>query len=132
LARVEAGGFLEWVMVLDEYYGTPLPEPPPGHDVVLEIDVHGAQQVLEHCAQVLCVLLVAPSREAQEARLRERGDSAEHARKRIALGESEIELGRAFADAVVVNDDLDQTVGELEAIISAARRRFAAEERASN
>jgi guanylate kinase len=125
LRRVAEGGFLEWATVLDEYYGTPVPEPPPGRDVVFEIDVQGAKQVLEHCDEVVCVLLVAPSREAQEQRLRERGDSEEHVRQRVELGDKEIAEGAGIVDAVVVNDDLDRAVDELGAIIAAARRRFA-------
>ncbi len=87
--------------------------------------MQGARQVLERCAAVLCVLLVAPSREEQEARLRERGDAEAHVQKRLALGDSEVAAAGPLVDAVVVNDDLDRAVAELEAIIAAARRRFA-------
>jgi guanylate kinase len=124
LLRAKAGGFLEWATVLDEYYGTPLPEAPPGRDVVLEIDVQGAQQILERGRDdVACVLLVPPSREEQETRLRGRGDSEEHVRRRLELGERELEIGRGLADAVVVNDDVERAVGELAAIVEALRRR---------
>jgi guanylate kinase len=108
--------------VLGEYYGTPYPDPPPGHDVVLEIDVQGAEQVLERCSPVVCVLLVPPSREDQEARLRGRGDSEEHVLRRVDLGQLELERGRRIADAVVVNDDLDRTVDEFAGIVEQARR----------
>jgi len=124
-ARVAAGGFLEWATVLDEYYGTPLPDPPPGRDVVLEIEVQGAKQVLERCEQVVCILLVAPSRAEQEARLRERGDDEAHVQKRLVLGDEEIAAASPIADAVVVNDDLGRAVAEIEAIIAASRRCFA-------
>lgn len=121
LAHAKAGGFLEWATVLGEYYGTPFPEPPPDHDVVLEIDVQGAEQVLERCSPVVCVLLLPPSREDQEARLRGRGDSEAHVVRRLELGDAELERGRALADAVVVNDDLERTVEEFEAIVRKAR-----------
>jgi guanylate kinase len=124
-AAIAAGRFLEWAEILGEYYGTPLPDDAGERDVVLEIDVQGARQVLERCNEVLCVLVVAPGPEAQAARLRGRGDAEEHVARRLALGEREVEQGRAFADAVVVNDDLDQATDELEAIIASARKRFA-------
>lgn len=108
--------------MLDEYYGTPVPEALPGRDVVLEIDVQGASQILDRCADVVCVLLVPPSLDEQEVRLRGRGDPDEHVRQRLALGEHELEAGKALADVVVVNDDLDRTVAELAAIVDRARR----------
>jgi guanylate kinase len=124
-ARIAAGGFLEWVNgVGGEYYGTPLPEPPDGRDVLFEIDVSGARQVLERCADVVCVLLVPPSQQAQESRLRARGDSEDAIKRRVELAAREIEEGRKLADAIVVNDDLDAAASELAAIIDDARRRL--------
>lgn len=125
LAHIEAGGFLEWAKVLDRYYGTPVPDVDDPRDLVLEIDVQGARQVRERCTDVVCVLLDAPSRSVQEARLRQRGDDEAHIRARLALGEAEMAEGRQFADAIVINDDLDQATRDLTAIVEASRRRFA-------
>jgi guanylate kinase len=123
--RIAAGGFLEWAKVLDSYYGTPIPEALDGRDLVLEIDLQGARQVLKVAEHVLCVLLVPPSIEVQEARLRARGDSPEHIARRIALGVDEVAASGEIVDATVVNDDLDKAVEELAAIVEDARRRFA-------
>lgn len=127
LARAKAGGFLEWATVLGEYYGTPIPDAPLGRDVVLEIDVQGAQQVLERVNDrtIVCALLVPPSEVEQAARLRGRGDGEAHVERRLALGVQELEVGKRFADAIVVNDDLDRAVDELAAIVDAARQREA-------
>lgn len=119
----DEGGFLEWAEVLDDLYGTPHPVPPPGCDVVLEIDVQGARQVLSKNPDALCVLLLAPSAEVQEARLRGRGDSEEHVRRRVALGVEEERQGRLLASRVIVNADLETTVDQLLAIIETARAR---------
>jgi guanylate kinase len=108
--------------VLGELYGTPMPEAPPGRDIVLEIDVQGAAQVLQRCENVVCVLLVPPSRAEQAQRMGERGDSAAHVRARLALSDRETAAGRAFVDAVVVNRDVDQAVDELTGILERARR----------
>jgi guanylate kinase len=123
--RIDAGGFLEWAQVLGEYYGTPVPDA-GDLDVVLEIDVQGAEKVLERCDNVVCVLLLAPSREVQEQRLRGRGDDEEHVRLRLELGEREVEMGRRFAHDVVVNDDVDRATDELAAIVEQSRQRFSA------
>ncbi len=119
--RVASGGFLEWARVLDDLYGTPTPEPPPGCDVVLEIDVQGAHQVLERHPDAVTVLLLAPSIEAQEARLHERGEPPGYVERRVALGRAEEAEGRQFLQHVVVNDDLESAVDQLSAIIEAAR-----------
>jgi guanylate kinase len=123
LKHAKAGGFLEWATILGEYYGTPLPEPPEGHDVVLEIDVQGAEQVRDRYDGVVTVLLVPPSEDEQRRRLAARGDAPEQIERRVALGSAEIERGRPFAEAIVVNDDLERAVQELEAIVAHARQR---------
>ncbi len=119
----DAGGFLEWAEILGELYGTPAPVAPPGSDVVLEIDIQGARQVLERHPDALCVLLLAPSVEVQSERLRLRGDSEDHVRRRVELGRLEEPAGRALASRVIVNDDLETTVDQLLAIIDDARTR---------
>lgn len=112
---------MEWASFLGRYYGTPIPDPPPGRDIVLEIDVQGAAQVRKAYPEAVVVLVVAPSREDQVARLRGRGDGEEHVRRRAELAELEEEEGRRLADHVVVNDDLDRAVSELAAIVEAER-----------
>ncbi len=109
--------------MLGEWYGTPLPQAPPGHDIVLEIDVQGAKQVLQRCQDVVCVLLVPPSRKVQAERLEGRGDPASHVRARLRLADRELEAGRAFADAIVVNDEVGRATDELAGILEKARRR---------
>jgi guanylate kinase len=122
--RVRAGGFLEFAEFLDELYGTPTPEDlPPGRDLVLEIDVQGAEQVQQRAPDALLVLLVAPSREAQAERLRGRGDPPDAVERRLAKGDEEVALGRRLGAVEVVNDDLDRAVGELAAIIDRHRHR---------
>jgi guanylate kinase len=123
--RIADGGFLEWAKVLDEYYGTPVPGSHDDQDLVLEIDLQGARQVRARADDVVCVMLIPPSVEAQVERLRARGDTEDHIAKRVALGEREIAEAGDVVDATIVNDDLDQAVSDLAAIVAAARRRFA-------
>jgi guanylate kinase len=122
-ARVEADGFLEHAEFLGELYGTPTPdEVPADRDLVLEIDVQGAEQVRRRAPDALLVLLVAPSREVQADRLRGRGDPEETVQRRLAKGEEELARGRALGAVEIVNDDLDRAVEELADIIEQARR----------
>lgn len=122
-ARVREGGFLEWAELVanGELYGTPWPDAPPGTDVVLEIDVQGAAQVLDRHEGAVVVLVVAPSPEEQEARMRARGDEEGHIASRMALSRQEEEQGRRLAAHVVVNDDLERAVGDLAGILRSHR-----------
>ena len=116
------GAFLEWAEFLGHRYGTPVPDPPPGEDVLLEIDLQGARQVLRRHPDAVLVLLVPPSVQSQAERLRLRGDNEEEVDQRIARGRQEERDGRALTPYVVVNDDLDRAVSEVAGILERCRR----------
>lgn len=119
---VAEGRFLEWAgRTMGNLYGTPIPQPDAGQDVLLEIDVAGAEQVRRMDPEALVVLLVPPSVAEQEQRLRGRGDSDEAVAARLAMSAEEVERGRRIADAVVVNDDLERTCEEVLSLIRAGR-----------
>ena len=120
--RISEGGFLEWTEFLGNYYGTPSPEPDDDRDIVLEIEVDGAQQVKRITPDALLIFVLPPSRDEQERRLRGRGDQDHKVLARLKKAEEEEPIGRQLADQVVVNDDLDETIDEMLAIIEQARR----------
>jgi guanylate kinase len=121
--RIVSGGFLEWTDFLGSYYGTPTPTAPPGADVVLEIEVDGAQQVRRRHPDALLIFVLPPSREEQRRRLQARGDLPDKVAARLRKAEDEEPVGKAISDYVVVNDQLEQTVDELLQIIDAERAR---------
>ena len=121
MARVRDGGFLEWAEFLGHLYGTPVPSPPAGFDVLLEIDVQGARQVLSQRPDAVVILLVPPSTEVQEQRLEARGDPAQQVALRIETGLDEVRQGRQIAGHVVVNDAVDRATAEVAGIVEAAR-----------
>jgi guanylate kinase len=121
--RIAEGGFLEWTEFLGNYYGTPRPEPEPGADVVLEIEVDGARQVKAVHPDALLIFVLPPTRAEQERRLRIRGDEPDTVVSRLRKAEDEEPVGLKLADHIVVNDDLDVTVEQMLKIINQARSR---------
>jgi len=120
--RIADGGFIEWTRFLDQYYGTPTPDKlPPGHDLVLEIEVDGAQQIKARHADAILIFVLPPSREEQQRRLVGRGDADAKVAERLRKAEDEEPIGMALADHVVVNDDLEQTIKEMLPIIEGER-----------
>lgn len=119
--RISQGGFLEWTEFLGNYYGTPTPDVGDERDLVLEIEVDGAQQVKRVAPDAMLIFVMPPSREEQERRLRGRGDVDHKVLARLKKAEQEEPIGRELADHLVVNDDLETTIDEMLSIIDDAR-----------
>ncbi len=118
---VGAGEFLEHAKVFDHDYGTGLnvvrQALEQGRDLLLEIDWQGAQQVRKRLPQAETIFILPPSRAALEQRLRRRStDSPEVIARRLQDSVLELSHWHEF-DHVVINDDFDQAIGELEAIV---------------
>jgi guanylate kinase len=116
-----AGDFFEWAEFLGNLYGTPVPRPPDGFDVLLEIDLQGALQVRSKRPDATLILLLPPNPEIQAERLRSRGDGEDHVVKRLEAGFEEEAIGRQIADAVVINDGLMQATAEVAGIVDSCR-----------
>ncbi|MGC2169588.1 MAG: guanylate kinase [Acidimicrobiales bacterium] len=120
---LDAGGFLEWAEFHGNLYGTPRPEAPEGSDVLLEIEVQGAEQVLAVNPDAVVFLILPPSMDLLEERLRARGDDDEHVADRLASAPAELKRGRELATYVVVNDDVERASGEILSILEGLRRQ---------
>ncbi len=130
MKRVAAGGFLEWTEFPGNgrLYGTPSLDGADfgekgtrERDVILEIELDGARQVKERHPEAVLVLIVAPTPEDQERRLRGRGDDEDSVTRRVRFGVEEEALGRQIADHVVVNDDVVRAAREVAGILDAHR-----------
>lgn len=122
------GEFLEWAEVHGNYYGTSKSwieaEMTAGRDVLLEIDWQGAQQVRKSFPEAIGVFILPPSLQALEERLSGRGtDSAETIARRIAAARDEMRHVDEF-DYVIINDDLQQALGNLLSVVSATRLQY--------
>jgi guanylate kinase len=119
--HIADGGFLEHAEFLGNLYGTPFPAPEPGQDVVLEIDVQGAEQVKARDPDALLIFMEAPSPEVQRERLLGRGDDPELVEQRLEAAQRERELAEQLGAHVIVNDELDQAIKEIRQIIERHR-----------
>ncbi|HVY83341.1 MAG TPA: guanylate kinase [Steroidobacteraceae bacterium] len=120
--RIARGEFLEHAQVFDNYYGTgraPVEEQlAQGHDVILEIDWQGAQQVRRAMPACVSIFILPPSRRALEERLRNRQtDSDEVIERRLRDAVGDMSHYNEF-DYVVVNDSFERAVSDLSRIIA--------------
>jgi guanylate kinase len=118
---IEDDAFLEWAEFHGNLYGTPRPEA-GDHDVLLEIEVQGAEQVLDQNPDAVVFLILPPSLERLEERLRARGDDEDHVADRLKSAPLELERGRQLASYVVVNDDVERASREILSILEELRR----------
>ncbi len=120
-ARVAANDFLEWAEFAGNLYGTPRQSvgsmQAQGERLILEIELDGARQVRQTAPEALQIFVQPPSLAELEARIRKRGQDSEAAiARRLARAEVEMAAAHEF-DVQIVNDDLEQTIADLEAIL---------------
>ena len=121
-------GFLEYAEYNGNFYGTP--EAPirrllnEGKNVMLEIEVQGAEKVMDHRSDVVSIFITTPSYAELERRLRGRGTEPEEViQKRMKT--SQYELSRAFRyQYIVLNDEVEKAVDRITTIIDAEHMRY--------
>lgn len=125
----DRGAFLESATVFDNCYGTSAEavesQLSQGNDVILEIDWQGAQQVRRNFEDSIGIFILPPSKTTLEQRLRHRGQDDEAViARRMRDAENEISHYVEF-DYLIVNDDFDEALNSLTAIILAKRHTLA-------
>lgn len=126
---IEENELIEYAIVYGDYKGIPKREVrdafASGKDVVMRIDVQGAETVRKLAPEALLIFITCESEEELERRLRERKtESTDSLALRIATARKELQRIEAF-DYVIVNRDfhLDDTVNKVRAIIEAEHLR---------
>ena len=127
-AMIASGAFLEWADVFGNYYGTCAAdaerELSAGRDLVLVIDVQGARLVRQRFADTVGIFVMPPSSDVLEQRLRGRSKDPEAAmQRRLQTARAEVAAFTEY-DYVVVNDELETSVDQLRAIVTAERARL--------
>lgn len=124
---IENGEFLEYAEYVGNFYGTPKryvdEAMAQGKDVILDIEVQGAQQVEQLRPETVRIFIAPPSWEELERRLTARGtDSAEKVQRRLLRAKVELETAHNY-HYFVVNNTVEQAVEELRAIMLAEHCR---------
>jgi guanylate kinase len=117
--------FLEHANFDGNYYGTAqrfLQETgQKGHDLLLDIDVQGAQQIKQKLSDAISIFVLPPDRKTLEWRLRKRCEDAEEViHRRLVAASREIENYDKY-DYILINDDLEESIDSLEAIVLSER-----------
>ena len=123
----EHGGLLEFAEVFDHHYGTPkdkvVEKLKAGTDVILEIDTQGAQKVRNSYPDGVLIFILPPSMQELRRRITGRAtDTEESISKRLSMALTEISCIDKY-DYAVVNDELDEAVERVQAIIKAEHSR---------
>lgn len=120
--KIQRNEFLEWAIVHDQYYGTPRAfiedAIKDGQQLLLAIDVQGAAAIRRKIPDAVLIFVVPPSMESLKERLAARRDASESVAKRLANSKGEMSYAKNY-DYIVVNDELEQAVDQIEAILTA-------------
>lgn len=115
--------FLEYAQVYGNFYGTPLHKIEErrnrGENVLLEIDVQGALNVMKKIPDGVFIFLLPPSLQELRERIKNRGsETAETLERRFNAAKAEIAVGKNY-QYVVVNDTVDNATEKIKSIIAA-------------
>ena len=124
--KIRGNGLIEYARYCDHYYGTPREyvekQLQSGRDVILEIEIQGAQKIREQFPSALLLFVTPPSIRELRRRLSGRGTETEEViAARLARAQAEAE-GIGQYDYLVINDDLDVCVKEMHMLIQGAHR----------
>jgi guanylate kinase len=126
---IAAGDFLEWAEVFGNYYGTAVSAlehaKAAGKDLLLDIDVQGALQVMKKKPEAVSIFILPPSPQVLEMRLRNRSQAEQMTSETVIksrLAEAQNELKQIWDyKYALVNDVLDQAATEMRAIVLSER-----------
>ncbi|MBB1426072.1 guanylate kinase [Shewanella sp. SG44-2] len=135
-ALIAQNAFIEWAEVFGNFYGTSKlvieQTLDKGIDVFLDIDWQGAEQVKKLMTTAIGVFILPPSKAELERRLTGRGqDSQQVIDSRMAQAVSEMSHYAQY-EFIIVNDDFDNALADLSAIIRSQRLTCASQQHAQN
>ena len=124
---IENGEFLEYAQIYDNFYGTPkaaiIECLVKGQDVILEIEMQGARQIKEVYPEGVFIFVLPPSLEELKSRIVGRGtETQEEIEKRFSCAFEEINQIVNY-DYFIVNEDIEKSVSDVEAIICAEKNK---------
>ena len=124
---IENGEFLEHAQIYDNFYGTPkaaiIECLEKGQDVILEIEMQGARQIKEVYPEGVFIFVLPPSLEELKSRIVGRGtETQEEIEKRFSCAFEEINQIVNY-DYFIVNEDIEKSVSDVEAIICAEKNK---------
>ena len=124
---IDAGAFLEWAEVFGRHYGTARQwveeQMASGVDVLCDVDIAGARQIMKQMPQAVSIFIVPPSLDELTRRLQARStETPEQLAVRLGRVREEINAGGLY-DYLVINDTIERAVADLEAIVRSDRLR---------
>ncbi len=123
---IEEGRWAEWAVVHGNYYGTPADfiqkTLADGHDILLDIDVQGAEQLMDRFPDSASIFIMPPSEEILKERLeKRRTDDPAVIRRRMENARKEMAVKDRYRH-IIVNDDLSHASAQFIDIIDRRRR----------
>ena len=125
--KIKRGEFLEWAKVFKNYYGTASDSVDrhliKGEDVLIELDVQGAQSLRDINYKAVFIFMMPPSLEELKTRLNKRGtESASKIQDRLETSKKEMQQSPLY-DYILTNIDTEETTNNLISIITAEHSR---------